>query len=310
MDVLPGRDHFVGPITRKFGEFAHVDEPHDLCPVELGERAVLDNAGDRGGGDGSDLDRQVGVGLQLSEGQTDPSFGAIELDDDSFDGVPHVHDATERTDRSPGHLGAVEQCPHAPDVDSNAIVDELDHGAGHTPTDRERGEHVALNLASLPSQEVASRHHHAVLGAIDLGHQNGDLLAHQSRRIDGVRVVGTGLADHRSRQERSKSEVDDEPALDGLRDRAGQRFTARQRFLDTLPPCALERPHPAKHPPLSRIVSREQCRLQRTARRGHRLIAEVRARDHAGSTVGELDLDLCGGCTDDLDSHDPTDSDR
>jgi hypothetical protein len=160
---------------------------------------------------------------------------ALEVDLEDLDGdfLANLDDLGGVLDVLPRQLGDVDETVYAAQVDERA---EVDDGGNDTLADlalgevrEERGAALALRLL----EQGAAGQHDVVAVLVELEDLGLDLLA----QVRG-QVANAAELDERSRKEATKTDVDDEAALDDLDDRTGDDSVFVLDLLDVAP-CTL-----------------------------------------------------------------------
>src|ERR1019366_7636332 len=168
--------------------------------------------------------------LGLLETQRDALAVAVDVEHLDLDGVADREDLARVVDVRPRELGDVDQAVDAVEVDERAEVDDVGDLSLDDQAGLEAVEDLLADLLALLLEDRSTGEHHVVAGTVELDDLGLDLGAHVL-----VEVGHAADVHQRGRQEATHAEVDDQPALDDLDDRALDRLARLGGRFDAAP---------------------------------------------------------------------------
>ena len=237
LDVVAGRDDLARVLDVVRRELGDVDEALDAVE-DLDERAERDDLRDRALELVADVvrvdDPLPWIFLGLFEAERDPLALSVYIQDLHSDRVADREDLRRVVDVRPGQLGDVDEAVDAVEVHERAEVDDVRDLALDDEAGLQAIEDLLALLLALLLEHRAARQDDVVARPVELDDLALDLRAHVL-----VEVRDAADVDERGGQEAAHPEVDDEPALDDLDDRALDGLAGLGRRLDA-PPRLLE----------------------------------------------------------------------
>ena len=218
--MVPGH---LRDVDEALDPVAHLDEGtegHQLGDAPVDQLAHLVRVGEL-------LPR---VGLGGLEREADPLLGEIDVEDLDVDLVTDGHDRGRVVDVLPRQLGHVDESVHAAEVDEGTEIDDRGHHAATTLAGLEVDEELAPLLLLRLLEPGPAGQHDVVAVAVQLDDLGLDGAAHV-----GLQLTDPAKFDEARRQEAAQPDVDDEPALDDLDDRAGDDLVGLLELLDGAP---------------------------------------------------------------------------
>ena len=219
--LLAGGDDLLGRLDVVGRHLRDVDQTLDAL-ADLHERAERHELGDPAVDELADL---VAAGellprvlLRRLQRERDPLPAEVDVEHLHRDLVADVHDGARVVDVLPAQLGDVDESVHAAEIDERTEVDDRRH---HTLADLARlqvGEELVALLALGLLEVRPAGQDHVVAVLVELDDLRLERLAHERGEVAHPAEV-----DERRGQEPAEADVEDEPTLDDLDDRARRR---------------------------------------------------------------------------------------
>ena len=171
--------------------------------------------------------------------------------------VADLHDRARVVDVLPRQLGHVDETVHAAEVDERTEVHDRRHDTLADLARLEVGEELVALLALRLFEVRAARQHDVVAVLVEL-----DDLALELAADERVEVAHAAQVDERRGQEAAEADVEDQPALDHLDDRARDDAVLLLDLLDRAPRALVLRALLRQDEPAVLVLLLEDERLE------------------------------------------------